>query len=162
MLVCCAHKEMASNPSYSDDKCASRSSHVTVAQSGPCPSADVRTAQLGQLYDRAAAHAGCKCAGSGQVGQRTAWISRAGVTVPRCLCAPFGTSTVAPPDKLHVVLLEPHSRLTKASRDAGLVFLNTNLTRKGCTCDIAAAVHCPNWLLAAHIHPACAAARSYS
>ena len=72
MLVCCAHKELASNPSYSDDKCASRSSHVTVAQSGPCPSADVRTAQLGQLYDRAAAHAGCKCAGSGQVGQRTA------------------------------------------------------------------------------------------
>ena len=36
MLVCCAHKELASNPSYSDDKCASRSSHVTVAQSGPC------------------------------------------------------------------------------------------------------------------------------
>ena len=169
MLVCCAHKELASNPSYSDDKCASRSSRVTVAQSGPCPSADVRTAQLGQLYDRAAAHAGCKCAGSGQVGQRTAaaaWISRAGVTVPRCLCAPFGTSTVAPPDKLHVVLLEPHSRLTKASRDAGLVFLNTNLTRKGCTCDTtcdtAAAVRCPNWPLPAHMHPACAAARTHS
>ena len=36
MLVCCAHKELASNPSYSDDKCASRSSRVTVAQSGPC------------------------------------------------------------------------------------------------------------------------------
>jgi hypothetical protein len=165
MLVCCAHKELASNPSYSDDKCASRSSHVTVAQSGPCPSADVRTAQLGQLYVRAAAHAGCKCAGSGQVGQRTAaaaWISRAGVTVPRCLCAPFGTSTVAPPDKLHVVLLEPHSRSTKASRDAGLVFLNTNLTRKGCTCDTAAAVRCPTWPLPAHLHPACAAARSYS
>ena len=161
MLVCCAHKELASNPSYSDDKCASRSSHVTVAQSGPCPSADVRTAQLGQLYDRAAAHARCKCAGSGQVGQRTAWISRAGVTVPRCLCAPFGTSTVAPPDKLHVVLLEPHSRLTMASRDAGLVFLDTNLTRKGCTCDTAAAVRCPNWPLAAHTHPACAAARTY-
>ena len=101
----------------------------------PLP-ADVRTAQLGQLCVRAAAHAGCVCAASGQFGQRTAvaaWISRAGATVPRCLCAPFGTSTVAPPDKLHVVLLEPHSRLTKASRDAGLVFLNTNLTRKGCT-----------------------------
>jgi hypothetical protein len=36
MLVCCAHKELASNPSYSADKCASRSSHMTVAQSGPC------------------------------------------------------------------------------------------------------------------------------
>jgi hypothetical protein len=90
-----------------------------------------------------------------------AWISRAGATVQRCLCAPFGTSTVAPPDKLHVVLLEPHSRLTKASSDAGLVFLDTNLTRKGCTCDTAAAVRCPTWPLAAHTHPACAAARTY-
>jgi hypothetical protein len=30
------------------------------------------------------------------------------------------------PDELHMVLLEPHSRSTKASRDAGPVFLNTN------------------------------------
>jgi hypothetical protein len=65
-------------------------------------------------------------------------------------------------DELHVVPLEPHSRSTKASRDAGLVFLNTNLTRKGCTCDTAAAVRCPNGPLAAHMHPACAAARAYS
>ena len=97
----------------------------------------------------------------------TAWIACAGKNVPcgnvPCgLCAPFGTWTVAPPDKLHVVLLAPHSRLTKASRDAGLVFLNTNLTRKGCTCDTAAAVRCPTWPLPAHLHPACAAARTYS
>ena len=51
------------------------------------------------------------------------------------------------------MLLEPHSRSTKASRYAELVFLNTNLTRKGCTCDAAAAVRCPSWLLAAHMHP---------
>ena len=33
-------------------------------------------------------------------------------------------------DELHVVPLEPHSRSTKASRDAGPVFLNTNLNTK--------------------------------
>jgi hypothetical protein len=35
-------------------------------------------------------------------------------------------------DELHVVLLESHLRSTKASRDAGPVFLDTNVTRKGC------------------------------
>jgi hypothetical protein len=34
--VCGAHEEMASIPSYADCECASGSSHVTVAQSGPC------------------------------------------------------------------------------------------------------------------------------
>ena len=65
-------------------------------------------------------------------------------------------------DEVHVVPLKPHSRSTKASRDAGPVFLNTNLTRKGCTCDAAAAVRCPNGVLAARMHPAWAAERTYS
>jgi hypothetical protein len=165
MLVCCAHKELASNPSYSDDKCASRSSHVTVAQSGPCRPMcgplSLVSCMFVQLRMRDACAQAAASLGSGRQPRQNAaaWI-------PRGLCAPFGTSTVAPPDKLHVVLLEPHSRSTKASRDAGLVFLNTNLTRKGCTCDTtcdtAAAVRCPNWPLPAHMHPACAAARTHS
>ena len=32
----CAQRNGLMNPSYSDGKCVSRSSHVTVAQSGPC------------------------------------------------------------------------------------------------------------------------------
>ena len=120
MLVCCAHKELASNPSYSNDKCASRSSHVNVAQSGPCRPMcgplSLVSCMIKQLRMRDACARPAASLGSGRQ-------SRHGFRVqvrPRGLCAPFGTSTVAPPDKLHVVLLEPHSRSTKASRDAGL------------------------------------------
>jgi hypothetical protein len=165
MLVCCAHKELASNPSYSDDKCASRSSRVTVAQSGPCPSADVRTAQLGQLYDRAAAHAGCKCAGSGQVGQRTA----AAVSQVQPFRVRLVLRNTSPASLDAFVKRECGSSSTTCSLSGGATVEVPNGAHKqrgtvtpAREIHAAAAVRCPTWPLPAHLHPACAAARTYS
>ncbi len=69
---------MDSNPSSAHCECASGSSHVTEAQSGPCRPM-CGAAQPGQLYGCSAAHAGC--------GDVRSWIAPGRPPTLACACA---------------------------------------------------------------------------